>query len=124
MHTVRSLVAASVLASVTMAVILFWRLFWRQIDPWLRRVLGRKLGVEIEWRTRARDRVWSARGVERQTAAVDALAIAARFAGILTPVLFVTSAALALGLDAYFGRVLVLSTLFTSAICGRNAPAA
>jgi hypothetical protein len=122
MHAVRSLVAVAILASVTTAVVLFWRLFWSQIDPWLRRVLGRRLGMEIEWRNDARDRAWHARGAERRSLTVDALAIVTRFAGILTPVLVVLSAAIALGLDAYFGRVLVLSTLFASAICGRNAP--
>ena len=124
MHAIRSLIAATTLATIAMAVGLFWRLFWTRFDPWLRRVLARRLGLEIEWRSRTRDRAWFARGSERPSLAVDALAVATRLAGIVTPVLVVASAALALGIDATFGRLLVLSTLFASAICGRKAPAA
>lgn len=115
------LLAAAIVVSICAAVWSFWGLFWLRIDPWLRGTLGRYLGVKIVWISTERGAAWAPKdGARRARVTVDALAVASRLFGIVTPVLVVALCALASGLSLQFGRVLLAVTLFFSAACARR----
>ena len=89
--------------------------FWTSVEPWLRRKLGQRWGIEIVWERTAQGRAWAIRGQQgRRTFGIACTSAIVWMVGMLLPAILVGAATAFGTLQSPLGPLLLVETVALS----------